>query len=287
MTLSNGSPPILTDSATLTGGTETRGRSPSPLRPRGVLPVDTESVDREQQRDLHHANRHTLPTTGTVTGTYQWVASYSGDPNNNGVASASGNEPVAVAPDNLLVSTTTNPTQVTVATAPFNDSATLSAGFNPSGTITFTLYAPDGTTAVYTNDVVVTGNGTYGTATSGDNPGGYTPLVTGTYQWVASYSGDGNNNSVTSNPGDEPVIARTVSSILTTSALPANFSGGWALTGADGFSNADRRHQPHRYDHLEIFAPGVVLPVDTEIVPVAETEPTTRPSATRCRRQVR
>ena len=81
-------------------------------------------------------------------------------------------------------------------TAPFNDSATLAAGFNPSGTITFTLYAPDGTTAVYTNHVLVTGNGIYSTATSGDNPGGYTPVIAGTYQWVASYSGDGNNNSV-------------------------------------------------------------------------------------------
>ena len=127
---------------------------------------------------------YTLPTTGTVTGTYQWVVAYSGDANNIGVASASGNEPVVVAPANLLISTTSNPTQVTVVATQFNDSATLSAGFNPSGTLTFTLYAPDGTTVVYTDHVLVTGNGIYSTATSGDNPGGFIPLVAGTYQWA-------------------------------------------------------------------------------------------------------
>ena len=37
----------------------------------------------------------TLPTSGTVIGTYQWVATYSGDANNNPVASAIGNEPVS------------------------------------------------------------------------------------------------------------------------------------------------------------------------------------------------
>ena len=31
---------------------------------------------------------YTLPTTGTVTGTYQWIVTYSGDANNIGVASA-------------------------------------------------------------------------------------------------------------------------------------------------------------------------------------------------------
>ena len=36
----------------------------------------------------------------------------------------------------------------------------------------------------------------YSTATSGNNSGGYIPLVAGTYQWVANYSGDGNNNGV-------------------------------------------------------------------------------------------
>jgi len=50
----------------------------------------------------------------------------------------------------------------------------------------------------------VSGDGIYTTTTQGTNPGGYVPTATGTYQWVAVYSGDGNNVSVTSPFGSEP-----------------------------------------------------------------------------------
>lgn len=67
-------------------------------------------------------------------------------------------------------------------------SATLTGAYNPTGTITFTLYAFHGTSALDVETVSVNGNGTYSTRT------GYLPSATGTYQWVASYSGDGNNS---------------------------------------------------------------------------------------------
>ncbi len=57
------------------------------------------------------------------------------------------------------------------------DTATLSGGINPTGTITFTLYNPSHV-AVYTDTVTVSGNGTYDTST-GTNPGGYLPTVGG------------------------------------------------------------------------------------------------------------
>ena len=130
----------MTDSATLAGGFEETGTITFDLyAPGGVAPIHTEIVNVSGNKTYTTPLGYTLPTTGTVTGTYQWVATYSGDGNNNGVASAKGDEPVVVSPANLLISTTSNPTQVTVGAAPFNDSATLSAGFNPSGTITFTL----------------------------------------------------------------------------------------------------------------------------------------------------
>ncbi|HVS70156.1 MAG TPA: SdrD B-like domain-containing protein [Phycisphaerae bacterium] len=90
-----------------------------------------------------------------------------------------------------------------------NDSATLSGGFNPTGTITFYLFAPgttplsDDSNAVYSDTVTVSGNGTYTTA-AGTNPGGYAATALGTYQWVAVYSGDSLNNPYVSPFGLEP-----------------------------------------------------------------------------------
>ena len=76
------------------------------------------------------------------------------------------------------------------------DTAVLSGGYYPTGTITFTLYtraAP----LVDTETVTVSGNGTYTTPTGYTLP--TTGTVTGTYQWDASYSGDTNNNAVSDN----------------------------------------------------------------------------------------
>jgi hypothetical protein len=87
------------------------------------------------------------------------------------------------------------------------DAATLSGGYYETGSITFTLYAPNGTTVVYTDVVTigvnsggVTGDGTYTTA-MGNNPGGWLPPTTATpgiYGWAVSYSGDRFNNPATS-----------------------------------------------------------------------------------------
>jgi hypothetical protein len=106
----------------------------------------------------------------------------------------------------VTLPTPTNPNvpvqTVSTSGAALSDSAILSGGMNPTGTITFSLYSP-GNAVVYTDVVTITGNGTYTTAV-GNNAGGYVPTVTGTYQWVAVYSGDTNNKTVTSPYGSEP-----------------------------------------------------------------------------------
>ena len=79
-------------------------------------------------------------------------------------------------------------------------SATLSGSYNPGGTITFTLYASDHVTAVYSEQVSANCNGTVSTTN------GWVPTTAGTYYWTANYSGDANNASVTSGASDEPVI---------------------------------------------------------------------------------
>jgi hypothetical protein len=93
------------------------------------------------------------------------------------------------------------------------DSVTLSGGQNLTGSITFTLLSPSNA-VVYTDTVTVTGNGTYNTS-MGTSAGSAVPTLAGTYQWVATYSGDGNNNSIGTNPGTTP------ESVLVGGATPA------------------------------------------------------------------
>ncbi len=104
------------------------------------------------------------------------------------------------------------------------DSAELSGSHNGTGSITFYLFAPgvtpDGTNSnnVYSNTATVSGNGTYTTA-SGNNPGGYLPTVTGTYQWVVSYSGDSNNNGATSTFTTEPQFVGLAADLVLTKTV--------------------------------------------------------------------
>ena len=105
------------------------------------------------------------PFIVTVAGTYRFTAAYSGDGNNFAVTTAcnDANESVVVGP--------TTPTIVTVASGPvlaggaISDTASLTGGVNPTGTITFTVFGPDNATcsgpAVFTSIKTVTGNGNY------------------------------------------------------------------------------------------------------------------------------
>jgi hypothetical protein len=83
-----------------------------------------------------------------------------------------------------------------------SDSATLTGGFAPTGTVTFTLYGPGDVTcsnALWSTTVPV---GAGGVSDSGDVEAG----AAGTYNWVATYSGDLANLPVSSECGSEPVV---------------------------------------------------------------------------------
>ncbi len=159
---------------------------------------------------------YTLPTSGTAIGTYQWVASYSGDPNNNAVTSPMGTAPVSVTAASPTIVTLAIPATGVAVGQELRDSETISGGYYPSGTITFTLYASDHVTAVYTEEVGASGNGTVSTTN------GWVPTTTGTYYWTASYSGDANNASVTSGAGDEPVNVNGWSAYVSTVIVNTN-----------------------------------------------------------------
>ena len=121
------------------------------------------------------------------------------------------------------ISTTPNPASGTQGVV-LKDSATLTGGSSATGTITFRLYPPSDPTcagsAVFTEAVTVSDNGAYPTV------GGYTTITTGTYRWTAAYSGDTNNNAVSSGCAAEPV---TVTSANSTVFLKGTYSAATSL----------------------------------------------------------
>jgi hypothetical protein len=109
------------------------------------------------------------------------------------------------------------------------DQATVSGGYNPTGTVTFDLYNnPNGTgTPLFTDTETLSG----GSATSK----GYTTTATGTDYWVATYNGDANNSSVSSSTSAEPVTITTASKLADLSIAISGPS-----SAADGSSFAEQ-----------------------------------------------
>jgi hypothetical protein len=138
---------------------------------------------------LHNSD----PFSPTRAGAYRWTVRYSGDDNNE----ATGPTECGVAAETVHV-LQARPTIVTVASPAvilgdsIKDSATLSDGARPSGTITFHVYGPNDANCsgnpADSSMVDVSGNATYDYRS-------FTPTAIGIYRWVASYSGDDNNVS--------------------------------------------------------------------------------------------
>jgi hypothetical protein len=97
---------------------------------------------------------------------------------------------------------TTTPSGSVPAGGVVSDTATVTGGFNPTGTVTFKLFAPGDTsctTPIATRTDTLSAGGT---AASGN----VTIGAAGTYRWTATYSGDASNNSVTSGCDEEQVV---------------------------------------------------------------------------------
>lgn len=116
-----------------------------------------------------------------------------------------------------MLTTTPDPTDLTLPTSTvLKDTATLSAGSNPTGTMAFTLHGPNNV-LVDTETVPVTGNGSYSTSVGYALPSSGT--VAGIYQWKASYSGDTTNRAVfETGVGSEQVTVRRAPTALVTHA---------------------------------------------------------------------
>lgn len=182
----------LSDTATLAGATAPTGQVTFSLYNNQQCtgtPVYSNAVDVGDGQNLASGN------TGTnlAPGLYEWVATYPGDVNNNKATSGCGTEPVTVGQAAPMLDTSA--TVSATAGSAISDSATLTGGSSPTGAVTFQAFGPNNASctgsAAYTSvSVTVTGDGTVNASPT------FTPAAAGTYQWVATYSGDANNASV-------------------------------------------------------------------------------------------
>src|SRR2546425_1631747 len=123
--------------------------------------------------------------------TYRWIASYTGDGNNNGFTTACNAPNEASEVSKASPTVTTSATPQASAGGQVSDVAHLTLGTNPTGVISFTLYSDAGRTiSVFTSSATVSGNGDYSSGPFPANQGG-------AYRWSASYSGEWNNNGLT------------------------------------------------------------------------------------------
>src|SRR5215213_1651154 len=145
-----------------------------------------------------------------VAGTYRFVASYGGDGNNNAVSGACNDANESVVVGKASPAIVTNASATVPVGDQIHDTIVLSGGFNPTGTITLKAYGPNDASCsgatLFTDTITVNGNGTY-------NSPAHTINTPGTYRFVASYSGDGNNNGVAGacNDTNESVVVISAS----------------------------------------------------------------------------
>ena len=159
--------------------------------------------------------------TPSAVGAYKWVAHYSGDGNNHSVDTTCGapGETSTVNPAKPTIATTLSNASITVGDS-INDSATLSNAYNPTGTVTYTVYTDSGCTAMAAVGAQIDAQPGAVTLTSG-HPVPNSPAVkfnkVGTYYWQAVYSGDSNNAAATSTCVDETLaVAKATPTVGTT-----------------------------------------------------------------------
>ncbi|MFL5874139.1 MAG: hypothetical protein ACJ75T_11810 [Solirubrobacterales bacterium] len=130
-------------------------------------------------------------------GTYRWTISYSGDTYHSPATVACGKaaSPISQAKPSIAGAVP----QVTTVGTPFSDAVTLKGGFAPNGTVTFRIYGPIAggcAGSSFVNIVAIKGNGTI-------NSDPFVALRPGRYSFLASYSGDSENQGA-SEPCDSP-----------------------------------------------------------------------------------
>ena len=203
---------VLSDSVTVTDGYDPTGTVTFTL----TAPDGTTSP--EGSVTINGDNTYTAPTTvlATEVGTYTWHANYGGDTLNNAASDNGSNESVTTVKASPTISTTVSAAGVVVGNT-ISDTATVSGGYGPSGTVTFNLYNnPNGTGTPLFTDANEPLSGGMATSKS------YTTSATGADYWVATYNGNGNNVSVTAGVAAEPVTVSAATPTISTKVSAAS-----------------------------------------------------------------
>ena len=157
----------------------------------------------------------------TQVGTYTWSASYSGDDLNNGAIDNGENETIDSIPASPSIATQASVTgDGVVGTDSTSDTATISGGDNPTGSIQFSITDPNNTTTTVGSPVPVNGDGDYPAPTS------VNLTLVGSYTWSASYTGDDLNNGAIDNGDNESVDSIKATPAIVTTQDPASGSVG-------------------------------------------------------------
>jgi hypothetical protein len=135
------------------------------------------------------------PYSATQPGTYRWVAAYGGESNNAPAAGAcnDADETTLVARAQPTIATTAS-AAITLGTGSLTDSVIVRGRVNSQtgATVDFRLYAPSDPTCsgepVFSSTSLA-----YPVAGGPVSSAAYTPTAAGTYRWIASFSGDANN----------------------------------------------------------------------------------------------
>lgn len=183
-----------------------------------------------------------------AAGAYRWTATYSGDSNNESAETSCGGAGGSSTVAKAIPALSAPDTAQVVIGAALPTASTLSAGYGPSGTVVFRAYGPgdstcSGTPTHTSQPISVSGNGEYGT-------NDFVPVSSGSYRWIASFSGDGNNEPAATACGP----ASTVSQESPTLSARANSVGAGEAIGATG--TIEGGHSPTGTITFTAYGPG-------------------------------
>ncbi len=177
----------------------------------------------------HQASVTSASFTVVNAGDYNWVASYSGDANNDSATGACGDEGETSTVNPATPSISTAATNAQLPAGTIHDVATVSGlTANATGTVTFQLW----NNANCSGGTVFSDTKPLGTVTAGVaivTSANYTPTAAGSYYWIASYSGDANNVTVAGHCGDAgetSTVTKTAPRITTLADASATLPAG-------------------------------------------------------------